>query len=329
MKSYFALLLLFLSFATNAKPLLPITESELQSRIQILTQAPYNHDAKLKYIGEEAGCAILEISFSMKDPFSEKIFSYNMKLSWPHLQSAVPVILTVPTIEGVSQMEKSILNQMCKMNVAAIVAHVNNEGIDTSKLGASLIDNQLMRGAVAIRSLIDVLENLPAVENSPSISRVLIDTKKIGLVGLSAGSVSSLLATAVDERIKGLFIMGAIGNTPNALAFSEQSKVRRLRNAQMKHHKFKTQEQYENYLRLEMKASPVQFSSLLAKRNIYQVIIMKDSISPTEGQFEIKNTTKNQKVFVDKGVNGHGIALATEIMVNQFHLPYFVRTEIQ
>ncbi len=319
---------LFTSLLALAEPLDVISEKELQNRIQLLTPPPYKGGAKLRYSIEENGCSIFDLSYSMKDPFSVKTFKYEMKVSWPKSQQPVPIILSVPTIEGISLMEKSVLRQMCKMNVAGIIAHVNNEGFDIGSQAIAIADNQLIRGAVALRRLIDILENLPAVENSPSISRLLVDTKRIGIVGLSVGTISSLLATAVDERIKGLFIMGAVGNTPHTLAYSIHSKVKSLRDAQMKRLGFKRKEQYEKFLRQKMKATPVQFSSLLAKRNIYQIIILNDSVAPTSGQLEIQNSTGNTKVFIDQGSEGHGMALATEIMVRQFHLPFFVRTEI-
>jgi hypothetical protein len=327
----FAMILLATIFSNFvfAAPLSPISNQELQARIAILTQAPYHGGAVLKYKTEEAGCAIFSLAYPVKDPFSDAILTYEMKFSWPHSETPVPVILTVPTIEGVTVMEGSVLKQMCKMKVAAIIAHVNNEGIQATPEGVLLADHQLMRGAVALRSLLDVLEDLPAVEGSSSISRVLVDPKRVGLVGLSVGSISSLLAMAVDTRFKGLFIMGAIGNSPHALAFSDNTKVKNLRNVQMKHLGLSSQEEYEMYLRTQMKATPVEYASLLAKRNIYQVIIENDIIAPTEGQYEIKSSTGNAKTYVDRGTFGHGVALAGEIVVNQMHLPNFVRTEIK
>ncbi len=328
MKSFLLITSFVCAFELHAEPLAPISEKELQARTQLLTPLPYKGGAKLKYTGEEAGCAIFELAYSLKDPFSEKFFQYEMKVSWPRSQKPVPVILSVPTIEGISLMEKSVLKQMCKMNVAGIIAHVNNEGFDIGSQAIAIADHQLIRGAVSLRRLIDILENLPAVEDSSTISRILVDTKRIGIVALSVGTISSLLATAVDERIKALFIMGAIGNTPHTLAYSIHSKVKSLRDAQMKRHGFKRKEQYELFLRQRMKATPVQFSSLLAKRNIYQIVVLNDPIAPTSGQLEIQNSTGNTKVFIDQGSEGHGMALATEIMVRQFHLPFFVRTEI-
>ena len=328
MKISWILLISFLSLFAFAEPLPPISEQELQARVEILTQAPYKGGATLKYSGEDAGCAIFDLSYPVQDPFSDKIITYVMKFSWPRSETPVPVILTVPTIEGVTLMEKSVIKQMCKKNVAAIMAHVNNEGIDLGPEGTLLADRQLMRGAVALRSLMDVLENLPSASGHPSISHVLVDTKRVGIVGLSIGSVSSLLAVAVDERFKGLFIMGAVGNSPHALAFSENEKVTNLRKAQMKFHDFKDKSTYEMFLRTQMKATPVEYAPLLAKRNIYQVIIENDVIAPSAGQYEIQSTTANKKVYFDRGSFGHGIALSGEIMVNQYHLPKFLATEI-
>ena len=328
MKASLILLVAFVSTFVFAKPVNPISDQELQSRIALLTQAPYRGGATLKYKTEEAGCAVFTLAYPVKDPYSDKVLTYQMKFSWPHSSVPVPVILTVPTIEGVSLMENSVLKQMCRMHVAAIIAHVNNEGMEASDRGILLADHQLMRGAVALRSLVDVLENLPAAEGSSSISHVLVDPKRIGLVGLSIGSVSSLIATAVDDRFKALFIMGAVGNTPYAIAYSDNAKVTRLREYQMKYLGMKDPEQFEMYLRTQMKATPVEYAPLLAKRNIYQVIIENDYTAPTAGQIEIKTLTANKKTYIDRGNFGHGIALAGEIVVNQAHLPNFVRTEI-
>ena len=77
-----------------------------------------------------------------------------------------------------------------------------------------------------------------------------------------------------------------------------------------------------------MKATPVEYAPLLAKRNVYQVIIQNDDIAPTEGQVEIKESTGNIHTYIDRGSFGHGVALVSEIMVNQVQLPNFVRTMI-
>ena len=50
-----------------------------------------------------------------------------------------------------------------------------------------------------------------------------------------------------------------------------------------------------------MKATPVDFAPLLAKRNIYQVIIENDITSPTLGQYEIRDSTSNTKVSSNFG----------------------------
>lgn len=311
--------ILFISLFSFAEPLPPISEHELQSRVKILTQAPYKGGATLKAAGEDEGCSIYNLSYPVQDPFSKKVITYKMKFSMPRSETPVPVILVVPTIVGITRMEKAVIKQMCQKNVAAIMAHVNNEGIDLGPTGAVLADQQLMRGAVALRTLMDVLEKL---------SEINIDTKRVGLVGLSIGSVSSQLAMAVDERFKGLFIMGAIGNSPHALAFSENDQVARLRKAQMKYKGFDDPAQYEIYLRSMMKATPVEFAPLLAKRNVYQVIIENDVIAPTSGQYEIQVSTQNKNVYFDRTSLGHGVALSGEIIVNQHHLPRFLTTEI-
>ncbi len=313
----------------GAKPLSPISEIELESRIALLKPSPYTGGAKLKYLKDEANCALFELSYPVKDPFSEKVLTYELKFSWPQSTNPIPVVLTVPTIEGVSAVEKSIVQQMCKMNIATIIAHVNNEGVDTSEHGVLLADQQLIKGAVALRSLVNVLEQLPRVENHPRIQNVLIDKNRIGLVGLSVGSVSSLLAMAVDDRFKSLFIMGAIGNVPFALAYSEQRKIKSLRNFQMKYQDFKNQEDYEFYLRTLVKSSPVELFSLLKKRNIYQVLIENDKTAPTDGQYEIKESIGVSKFHIDRSSFSHGAAIAGEIMVNKYHLPYFIKTELQ
>jgi hypothetical protein len=329
MKLYSVLLVgILFSLFSVAAPLPPISESDLQSRIEILNHEHYRSGATLKYTGENNGCAALTLKYPVKDPYSEKIYTYEMKFSWPHSSTPVPLIISVPTIKGITPLENSILKQTCKLNVAAIIAHVNNEEILATPDGLILADHQLMRGTVALRTLLDVIEDMPAVDDSSSLSHVLIDTKRIGMVGLSVGSVSSLLAIAVDDRIKALFTMGTVGNTPNALAFSHNSDIQGLKKAQMKHLGLKTPEQYEMYLRTQMTAVPVDFSSLLEKRSIYQVIIENDQVAPTEGQYELKSAVGIKKVYFNKGTFGHTAALVSEIIMNQFHLPRFIKTEL-
>jgi hypothetical protein len=328
MKKILTSIVCFYSILSFAEHLPPISQNELESRLKILTQEPYRGGAVLKYKGEEGACAIFTLAYPVKDPFSEKINTYEMKFSWPHSETPTPVILTVPTIEGISLMEHSVLKQMCRMHVAAVIAHVNNEGMDYTADGIRHANEQLFRGAVALRTLLDVLEDLPAVDGNAHLSRVLVDPKRVGLVGLSVGSISSLLAMAADERFKGLFIMGAVGNVPHTLAYSYNSKVTKLRNFQMSRLGYKDPSDYEMYLRTQMQTSPVEYASLLAQRNVYQVIIENDDIAPTDGQYEIRDTTHNKKFFIDRGSFGHGVALAGEIVINQMHLPNFVRTEI-
>ncbi len=257
----------------SARPLDPISGDELSARISALTHEPWNGRAS-DGGRAPANCKEIKVTMDVIDPQLREKREVAVSLFRPASSAKVPAVIVVPTMNGVTVVEPKIASQLCSNGIAAVIADVVDTSLPREMPGSGHEDAVNRRAILALRTLLDLLSNHPA-----------IDRDRLGMIGSSLGGiVTSMMVGVEPERIKAAVIAVGAGNLPFVLSTSDNSNVSELRRQRMEHLKLANSEAYEDWLRPIVKFDPMFFTPRAVKDRIMMVTAKADTKVPYEMQ---------------------------------------------
>ena len=295
------------AFSTgHAKSLAPLPPAILAEKMTAFQHQPAPPQEAWREIDNDGDCEVQELNLKFVSKLGDgAIHTKHVVLYRPNISGPVPVVIDIPTIEGETELENEIGYHFCSLGTALVMANVQaNDIFQLTSL--EQLDDTLVDGVLATRTLIDLLETEPQ----------RFKTSQIGVLGISNGSYTAAMALAVDSRISKGLIMGAIGNVPHALSFSINDDIRDLRDKWIRKHGIKTRWEYENLLRPIITASPVEFAPLIARKRLHQILIDGDEIAPDEGQLELRTALTNAPQYSQETF--YGLSHAWTIILTTF-----------
>ncbi len=263
------LILVFLS--RSAFSYIPISDDRLKELLEEFNYSPVVEVIKLPKVD----CKPQDLEYSTTYPQRETPMNIKAKAFIP-AGSQLPVVFMLPSLGGMNQLDQAMGETFCKNNIAAILISTGLTGLDTDSLvPVTDHDHTYRRAVAAIKGGIVIAGSMPA-----------INIKKIGILGISLGGILGSVAYGVMPEISaGTFLVNG-GDVPHILAYSDQSIVIKLRTARMAEQNLQTFEEYEEYLRKNLKLDPLHFTKLIDTSSTKLFLSRKDLSVPTPKQLE-------------------------------------------
>lgn len=274
-----------------ARPLDPLTPDEQGTRIAELAHAPWSGRFSEKVVDYDFGCIYSKVTLPVVDPVSGETKELVVDVSRPMRKRPAPVVVVVPTIEGVTILEPSIAAQLCDAGIATIISDVNDNSQPEVLPAWGHEDKVARHSLISLRTVLDFAEKYEK-----------FDGTRLGVMGLSLGGItSSMLAGLEPERLKAAVIAVGGANIPYILANSDNSKVDVLRQRRMIHLGINTPDQYEEELRKTVRFDPFYFADRVRKERVLMVMAEKDTKVPFMVQRELFEAYGQPQSILFKG----------------------------
>ena len=262
---------------SEAKPIDELTDVELQVRLDHLQHELWADKAVEQDDGWFSGCRKSKVQIKMVDPISRQTREFGFLQIRPDTPKPVAISIVIPTMDGVTSVERTIASKLCSLGIAAIVAEVNQNQVPEQIPSWGFEDRTNRRAILTLRTLIDYIQVTP-----------YFDARKIAMIGSSLGGVTtSFMAGIEPERIAAFVTVVGGGNIPFTLSVSDNDKVGELRDLRMRHEGFQTAEQYEDKLRSSMRFDPMHFARRAVREKIFMALSRSDTKVPTQVQQDL------------------------------------------
>lgn len=279
---------LFTSVKANARLRDPISPAEQSIRLDELRHTPWDGRYSEKKSKWRWRCKQSYVKIMVEDPATLERTPVELQIVRPRSSRPVPVVIIVPTISGKTLIDTSSADTLCKKGMASIIADIN----DTSQpkvLPSWEHEDRVNRFAVlALRTVIDFAEGYR-----------YFDRDRIGMLGTSLGGINASLMAGVEaERLKAIVITVGGGNLPYTLAWSDNSTIRKLRDARMKAVGMTRVEEYEDKLHEVLRYDPHDFADRVYTDRILMVLAKKDVTVPYGTQWYLHKSFGNPQYLL-------------------------------
>lgn len=263
--------LTFVAMTATAKPLDPISDGELYDRLGRLQHMPWAGKSIERPSGWFSGCRQSTVTLTVGDPLTMESRDLDVVLIRPDSNKPVPVAMVIPTMDGVTAVERAIASNLCAMNVAAIISDVNQNTVPEDIPSWGFEDRNNRKAILSLRTIIDYIESTP-----------YFDPRKIGMIGSSLGGVTTSYMAGVEaHRVNAFVIVVGGGNLPYTLSVSDNEKLMELRQLRMAAEGFTDPSQYEDKLRETVKFDPMYFTRLAVREKLFMTLSKSDTKVPT------------------------------------------------
>lgn len=269
--------LLGLSASSQAKPLNPISEPEFKRRLDLLQHTPWSGKAIERNDGWFSGCRKITVTLTVGDPSSMATRTHDVLVIRPDTDRPVPVAMVVPTMDGVTAVERTVASKLCAMNVAAIITDVNQNTVPDVIPSWGFEDTNNRRAILTLRTVLDYIEG-----------SFYFDSKKIGMIGSSLGGFTTAYMAGVEpKRINAFVIVVGGGNLPYTLSVSDNNRLTELRGLRMASENFASASEYEDKLRETILFDPMHFSRRVMSAKIFMALSRADTSVPSSVQQDL------------------------------------------
>ena len=264
--------------SAQARPLDPIAPSETARQLGELTHVPFDGKALEKADGWMSSCRRSIVTVQVTDTVTGETRAQNLTLIRPAKNAApTPVMILVPTMEGITPIETSIASGFCDAQIATIIADVDDNSIPKVLPSWGLEDARNRYSILALRTTIDFAKTSP-----------YFDSNRVGFMGLSLGAImGSFIAGLEGERLAAMVLVLAGGDLPYILSVSDNSRVKEMRDGRIEAAGLKTNEEYEEILHQTVRYDPLHFASRAKPDKMLMVMSSNDTKVPTAMQNDL------------------------------------------
>lgn len=254
----------------------------------LLAYTPINDDRRKELLEEfnympivnvtsplKVGCNGQSFEYTTTYPQREAALSIKAKTYIPATKNS-PVVFMLPSLGGTNQLDQALAESFCKQNIAAILITTSFIGLDSDGLvPVSDHDHSLRRVVSALKG---------AIVNVRTSDK--INVNKIGLFGVSLGGILGSVAYGVMPEISAATFLVNGGDIPFIMAYSDQPRMVKLRQARMAEQNLKTIQEYELFLRDHLVLDPLHFAKTNDADSTKLFLSKSDNSVPSEKQME-------------------------------------------
>lgn len=216
--------------------------------------------------------------------YFDEVVNTEGDLYLPQGPSIEGLIYLFPTISGPSPLEKTTARYFARRGFAVIIPSPLSLELNITDPDVGQLDRDYFKPTASAMALIKVVD-LKLKKELPVFA-----------LGASQGGIRALGLSAHNKRVKAAWFAVAGGNFPSVYATSKVKKITILRQNHMEKLGLTDPENYELYLRENLKNDPL-YSCKKIDVPFVQVIALKDDKVPTHTQLELKEACPPHKVI--------------------------------
>lgn len=265
----------------------------------------YNGPCKEKTISKKEKFTLKQIEFAscnniLPAPRNIIIDYYDIRG-----KEKTPVILVLPILGGGNVIAKKFATFFANKGYSAAIVHRQDkfkeiDGIDT-------INSILMQMVYDHKQAIDWIE-----------TQEDLDTTRIGVFGVSMGSIKGALVSSLDPRVQACVLALVAGDIPYVITYTKEKGVRKKREQYLKANNLDADMLYER-LKKQITCDPIHYASYLDANKAMVILARFDRIMPyAKGKQLWKEMGKPEIIYL---LSGHYTAVV--------FLPYIQRSSFQ
>ncbi|MBI1851403.1 MAG: hypothetical protein HYR85_13770 [Planctomycetes bacterium] len=159
--------------------------------------------------------SVFDVSFHLDEPLADRAGAGKFEWYVPAGAHRAPVVLVSPILKGDYALERLLARALAGAGFSAVVLHQPREILDADD-GPRELERLMRHNVVEARAVIDWLEGRPE-----------IDPRRIGVLGVSLGSIKSAILLAVEPRVQAGVLVITGGDVAGILEDSVEREVRR------------------------------------------------------------------------------------------------------
>ncbi len=250
-----------------------------------------------------------QISFTPKTNITD--MPHDIVLDYYDIKNEVnsPVILVLPIFGGSNYFSKTFAEYFAENGYSAIIVHRQKRYKTFKDLDKM---DQILRQIV-----FDHKQAIDWVEMQADL-----DADRIGVFGISMGSIKAALVSSLDKRIRATVMCLSGGNLPEIIATSDEKGVVERREEYMKEHHI-SQDEFQNLLQSKITCDPINYAEYINAENSLMVLGRFDSTVPYKNGNELWiKMGKPEKIILP---TGHYTAILGLHYVKMESLDFFNR----
>lgn len=268
--------------------------------IQILSQ---------KHIDSRPNCDVYQMTFMphvnvLKKPHKVTITYYRSKEIEPR-----PLVLCLPIMDGKNKVAKIFASNLANRGYHTAIVHKQKDMY--KQLNAQNYRELVNLGLEQI--IYNHMQALDWFETQPEI-----DANKIGVMGVSMGSIKALLVSAYDQRIKGTFAALTGGDLPYILSYSDDGGVTRTRKAIIEATGLSLEELQTDLAKL-ITHDPLLLAPYIDKTRVMLVLASEDTTVPFEKGEELRSALGKPETVYLLGNHFSSVMFITYILEKADH----------
>jgi len=194
-----------------------------------------------------------------------------------------PVVMVLPMLGGGYALERHFANYFVSRGYAAVIVRRDPR---TSSARVEDLNRLFKDMVIDHKRVIDWLE-----------TQEDIDSKRLGIFGVSMGGIKGALLLPLEDRIKAAAIGLAGGDLPYILTRTTEPGLTKRREQEMKERSM-TLEQCEERLRGMLKYDPLNYAHYVDPKKVLLVLARYDDVVPIEKGLELKEKMGNPETIM-------------------------------
>lgn len=269
----------------------------------------FNGEYSSKILEENTGFVLKQIRFTPSTNIID--MDHDIILDYYEIRSKTksPVILVLPIFGGSNYFANTFAEYFAENGYSAIIVHRQKRYKTFSDLDKM---DKILRQIV-----FDHKQALDWV-----VMQDVFDAERIGVFGISMGSIKAALISSLDKRVKAGVMCLAGGNIAEIIATSDEKGVVRRREEYMKIHDL-SQTEFHELLKSRITCDPINYAEYIDAENSLMVLGRFDSTVPYKNGNELwSKMGKPEKLTM---LTGHYTAILGLPYVKMKSLDFFNR----
>ncbi len=248
-------------------------------------------DITITLIGERASVRESLVRFPLSVPPGFVPTEPTVELEW--LESTAPgrrpAILFNPILGGDYPLERGICRFLARRGFHVALIHRKTLKISPSN-EADHLERLLRQGVLRIRQVVDWME-----------ANERVDPNRMGSFGISLGGMASVIAAAVEPRLKAHLVALAGGSVPDILMSSRDPLLTKPLARYLSARKMDRQTLYD-LLKERTKTDPMRLAPYVDRRQLFLLIALADRTIGTANAMRLYHALgEPQAVFIPAG----------------------------
>ncbi len=227
-------------------------------------------------LASERECVTTEGYLRVYNPVESQWEVIHIVIRRPQVEGRLPGLVVAPTIEGVTPLETRVSRTLCLAKFVTVISDVHYISEAPVAPPMDYFNLATRQNVLRLRTILDFLQYDRQV-----------DSRKLGIIGFSLGSIFSSLVVATDPRIKAAVIVAGGGNYPKLLGLSTQNEILQLREQQIAAFHIADVGHYVNALKDVILYDPIFFGYNVDPKKVLLVRAHHDRSVVTQYQYEL------------------------------------------